>query len=48
VLCPGTGGGGCHELLSMVCGGREASCGVLAVGVWVGVTVVVMGWGSVT
>jgi hypothetical protein len=28
--------------------GCEASCGVLAIGVWVGVAIVVVGWGSVT
>jgi hypothetical protein len=28
--------------------GCGAGCGVLAVGVWVGVAVIVVGWGSVT
>jgi hypothetical protein len=36
---------GCCPWCVVGCG---ASCDVLAVGVWVGVAVIVMGWGSVT
>jgi hypothetical protein len=44
VLCPGTGSGSCCGLFSVVCVvGCGASHGVLAIGVWVGVAVVVMG-----
>jgi hypothetical protein len=42
VLCPRIGGGSCRGCVV----GWGAGCDVIAIGVWVGVAVVV-GWGSV-